>query len=87
MACERPVVATRAGALPEIVGENGGPGLLIPPRDPHALARSIEMLLADPSLRERMGKAARQRILNHFTWEDTARQLEVIYWKVIDAYH
>ncbi len=85
MACELPVVATRAGALPEVVGEDGGPGLIIPPRDSRFLARTIKMLLADPCLRERMGKAARQRILKNFTWENAARQLEATYQKVIDA--
>jgi glycosyltransferase involved in cell wall biosynthesis len=87
MACELPVVATRAGALPEVVGEDEGQGIIIPPRDPRTLARTVEMLLADSPLRERMGKAARQRILSNFTWGNAARQLEDIYRKVIDAYH
>jgi glycosyltransferase involved in cell wall biosynthesis len=87
MACELPIIATRAGALPEVVGEDGGPGIIIPPRDPRTLASTAEKLLADPSLRKRMGKAARQRILSNFTWGNAARQLEDTYRKVIDAYH
>jgi glycosyltransferase involved in cell wall biosynthesis len=87
MACGLPTIATTAGALPEIIGENGRTGLLIPPRDPYAIANAIKRLLADPDLRKRMGRAARERIINHFTWDEAAKKLEAVYQKVIDAYH
>jgi glycosyltransferase involved in cell wall biosynthesis len=85
MACELPVVACAAGALPEVVGDDGA-GILVPPRDALALARAIQGLLKDPGLRLRMGKAARSRVLNLFTWENAARRMVEVYREVIDAY-
>ncbi|TET16338.1 MAG: glycosyltransferase family 1 protein, partial [Dehalococcoidia bacterium] len=73
MACGTPVIATRAGALPEIVGEQGT-GILVPPADPPALAAAIKRLLADKQLRQRMGDAARKRIEESFSWEVAARK-------------
>ena len=65
MAMEKPVVATSAGGVPEIV-ENGRDGLLIPPRDEKALADAINMLLDDPSLRISLSRHARQDVLLRF---------------------
>ena len=56
MACGRPVVGTRAGGIPEVI-EDGVTGILVPPRDHHAMADAIVTLLKDPGLRERMGSA------------------------------
>lgn len=86
MACELPVVATTAGALPEVVGRDGEAGLLVPPRNPSALARAITELLKDAGRCQSMGKAARQRILQTFTWRKTAEQLVRVYTEVIDAH-
>ncbi len=57
----RPVVASHLGALAELV-EDGVSGLLVPPRDPAALARAIERLLSDPSLRMHCVETARARV-------------------------
>jgi glycosyltransferase involved in cell wall biosynthesis len=77
MACGTPVVATRAGALPEVVGEDGA-GLLVPTRDPAALARAILEVLRDPDRRGKMGMVGRQRVERLFTWQRVAgRTLEV----------
>jgi MMP alpha-(1->4)-mannosyltransferase len=73
MACGVPVVATTGGALPEVVGRHGETALLVPPDDPGALAGAIARLLGDAELRARLGAAGRQRVLQHFTWEVTAR--------------
>lgn len=86
MACELPVVATTAGALPEVVGTEGA-GLLVPPRNAHALAQAINYLLENPALRQEMGRAGRQRVIRLFNWERAARQMEKIYREVINAYH
>ncbi|HVJ27690.1 MAG TPA: glycosyltransferase family 4 protein [Vicinamibacterales bacterium] len=56
MACGRPIVATTAGGMPEVV-QDGKTGILVPPRDDRALADGIIRLLKDPALRERMGTA------------------------------
>jgi glycosyltransferase involved in cell wall biosynthesis len=82
MACGTPVIATRAGALPEIVGEYGT-GVLIPPADPPALAAAIKRLLADKPLRETMGEAARKRIEESFSWEVAARKTLEVYEEVL----
>jgi glycosyltransferase involved in cell wall biosynthesis len=87
MACELPVVATTAGALPEVLGPNGETGLLVPPRDPRALADAIDQLLRDPRRCAVMGRSARRRILEHFTWEKAAEQLVEVYREVIGAHH
>ncbi len=54
MACGTPVVATRAGALPEVVGEEGA-GILVPPRDPQALAAAILKVLQDEASQKKNG--------------------------------
>ncbi len=73
MACGVPVVATTGGALPEVVGRDGETGLLVPPDDPEALAAAIGRCLDDPDLRERLGRAGRDRVLHRFTWQVTAK--------------
>lgn len=85
MACELPVVACAAGALPEVVGQDGA-GILVPSRDAQALAQAIQGLLRDPGLRQRMGQAARRRVLHLFTWENAARQMVKVYQEVIHAH-
>ena len=76
MACARPIVATRAGGIPEIV-EDDVNGLLVPPRDAHALADAITRLLKDDEARRRMGDAGLARVRERFTVdrmvEETAR--------------
>ena len=74
----RPVVATAVGGSPEAV-EDRVTGLLVPKRDPEALAAAIITLLRDPARRERMGAAARVRLASVFS-ED-----KIITW-LLDAY-
>jgi glycosyltransferase involved in cell wall biosynthesis len=78
MACGTPVVATRAGALPEVVGEDGA-GMLVPPRDPQALARAVLKILGDDGLRKKMGAAGRQRVEKLFTWKAVAERTVKVY--------
>jgi len=54
-------LATAVGGTPDVLG-SGGFGLLVPPRDPTALARAMHRLLRDPKLRSRLAAAARQRV-------------------------
>jgi glycosyltransferase involved in cell wall biosynthesis len=72
MACGVPLVATTGGALPEVVGDDGVTGLLVPPGDVDALAGTITRALGDPDLRARIGAAGRARVLERFTWRATA---------------
>ncbi len=82
MSCGTPVIASRAGALPEIVGGDGS-GVLVPPANPPALAAARKRLLADGPLRRRMGEAARRRIEERFSWEVAARETVRVYEEVI----
>jgi glycosyltransferase involved in cell wall biosynthesis len=68
MTCERAVVASNTGGIPEAVDENVT-GLLVPPRDEKALAKAIVTLLRDPDLRRRFGQAGRTRVVEEFSVE------------------
>lgn len=58
-ACGRAAVATDVGGVPEVV-QHGRTGLLVPPRDPPALADAVSLLLSDPQQRAEMGRRARR---------------------------
>ena len=62
MAAELPVVACRVAAVPEVVLHDAT-GLLVPPRDPDALAETIERLIREPALARRLGQEGRRRSL------------------------
>ncbi len=83
MAMGRPVVATRAGGIPELV-EDGETGILVE-RNPDALARAINDILEDPILRERMGNAARTRANTRFTAQVMAQNMEQVYQSILSA--
>jgi L-malate glycosyltransferase len=82
MACAKPVVATRAGGIPEVVVD-GETGLLVPPRDHHAMAAAIVHLLADQALRVRMGAAGLARLRRHFTAEVMVEQTVAVYERLL----
>ncbi len=77
-AMARSVVATTVGGIPEVVG-NGVTGLLVPPRNPDALAEKIAALLDDPALRTRLGEAARQNIEKHHSLDAMGERLLKLY--------
>jgi glycosyltransferase involved in cell wall biosynthesis len=81
MACGLPVVSTKIGGIPEVVPE-GKAGFLVAPKNPQELAEKILFLLADDRLRKNMGEAARQRVLDHFTWAKAADRLLGVYREV-----
>jgi glycosyltransferase involved in cell wall biosynthesis len=83
MASGVPLVATTAGALPEVAGRDGETALLVPPGDSGALARAIGTLLDDAALRTRLSEAALQRSRTRFSWEATARATADVYRDVI----
>lgn len=76
-----PVVASRTGGLPEVV-RDGETGLLVPEKDPEALARAILRLLENAELRKAMGQKARAHYLRHFSTESIARRLSELYRRV-----
>lgn len=78
MAAQLPVIATRAGALPEIV-DDGVTGTLVPSRDPQALGRAIEEALADPSRCSGMAEKGREVIRRSFSWDAAADKIIELY--------
>ena len=82
MACRRPVIATRVGGMPEIVVD-GETGLLVPPKDPAALAAAILELTGDREWRRAMGEAGRGRVEEHFEVAEHYRRLESIFDDVL----
>lgn len=84
MACGAPLVATDAGAIPEVAGAHGETALLCPPRDAGAMAAAIGSLLDDDDLRTRIGSAGRQRVLERFTWKSAAEATVAGYRSVME---
>ena len=78
MAYARPVIVTDCGGSPELVVD-GVSGIVVPVRDPDAIAAAIRKLIADPGLRRRLGEAARERIRTQFRIEDTIEQTLAMY--------
>ncbi|MER6591201.1 GT4 family glycosyltransferase PelF [Micromonospora purpureochromogenes] len=76
MACGRPVVCTNVGGVAEAVGDAG---YVVPPRDHTAVAGACVRLLRDASLRARLGAAARDRVLAHFTLDQSIEAYRRIY--------
>jgi glycosyltransferase involved in cell wall biosynthesis len=81
MAHGTPLVATRVGGIPDAL-EDGRSGLLVPPRDPAAMAGAIESLLADPGRRQAMAEAAQQRVAD-FTIDRVAARFADLYDRLL----
>jgi glycosyltransferase involved in cell wall biosynthesis len=78
MAAGLPVVGTRGGGMPDVV-DDGVTGLLVPPRDPAALAAVLRTLLDDPVRRAAMGAAGRARVEQKFSLATTAQAYVAAY--------
>jgi glycosyltransferase involved in cell wall biosynthesis len=86
MAAGKPVVSSKiAGSGMGWVNEDGVTGLKVPPGDAARLAHALTDLLADPSRRTRMGQAARQRFLTHFTADHMIDRLQQLYSELLIA--
>jgi glycosyltransferase involved in cell wall biosynthesis len=86
LACGLPLVCTTGGAIPEVAGRDGEAALLVEPRDAAALATAIKRVLDDGALRTRLGVAARERVLDKFTWTACAKGSAEQYRIIIDQY-
>lgn len=71
-----PVIATRSGALPDMVG---GGGVTVPENDPSGMAEAIRELQQSPTRRRTLAQAARQRVLQEFT-EDVLARKNISFW-------
>jgi glycosyltransferase involved in cell wall biosynthesis len=81
-ACGVPVVATTAGAFPEVIADEET-GILVPPAEAGALADAIAALLADPARRAAMGAAGARRIAEQFSWRVCAQRTALLYEEVL----
>jgi len=84
MACGKPVVASNASSLPEVV-EDGKTGLLANPACVDDFTDQVLRLLRDESLRKRLGGAGRERVLRNFSWDVAARKTLEVYQRVFTA--
>ena len=97
MACEKPVVASAVGGIPEVVVEDET-GFLVPvdqyedapftPKHPEQfaqeLAERINQLMRDPALRQPMGEAGRRRAEELFSWTAIAKRTKALYEKTVE---
>ena len=81
-ACEKPVVVSDVGGLPEVV-EDGVTGIVVPSRDVIAIAAAIERLILDDELRQNMGRAGRERVKRLYDWNDNVSQMIDIYKTIL----
>jgi len=82
MVLELPVIATAIGGSPEQVVP-GKTGFLVPPADSYALAEKLRVLLKDPALRSRMGRAGRERVATELCLDRTMEGITAIYRQVL----
>lgn len=86
MSAQTPIVATCVGGnaelvLPDVTGE------LVSPEDPKELSKTILALIQCPSLLQKMGKSARQHVLDHYTLDSMTDQYQSLYEKLLDDKH
>jgi glycosyltransferase involved in cell wall biosynthesis len=86
MACETPLVVSRTGAIPEVVGPDGECADLVAPGDVAELTAALGTLLDDPERRARMGRAGRERAQRLFSWRAVARTTAAAYERAIEAH-
>ena len=79
MASGTPIVASRAGALPEVVGADGECARLVEPADVHELTSVLGELLDSPRELHRLGSNGRRRALEVYSWESVAAQTVSVY--------
>ena len=86
MACGTPLIVSRAGAIPEVVGPDGECADLVTPGDVGELEAALAALLDDPERRARMGAAGRRRVQELFSWRAVAAKVAAAYEQVIEDY-
>lgn len=79
-ACKTPVIGSNSGAIPEVIGEGG---LVVPERDPKALAAAIAALASDPPRAREMGRSGFEQVQANYTWEHVANRMRDIYVRLI----
>jgi len=75
-----PVVTSKVAAVPEVVGDAG---IYVDPNDPQKIAEAVKELLSNPEKREKLGKLARERVKNSFSYEIRKRKISMIIQEVL----
>jgi glycosyltransferase involved in cell wall biosynthesis len=83
MAARTPMVVSDVGGQRDIF-ENGRSAMIVPPRDPAAMADALEALLRDPARRRAVAEAAHER-LAEFTVERAVERVEDLYWRLLES--
>ena len=86
MACATPLIVSRAGAIPEVVGPDGECAELVTPGDVGELTVALASLLDDPERRARLGANGRRRVDELFSWRAVAATVAAAYEKVIEDF-
>lgn len=84
MSCGVPVVGAAVGGLLDSVVD-GSTGILVPPRDPEAIASAVARVLSDPALARRLGANGRRRAVDLYTWDRVAALTEECYRKLLET--
>ncbi len=84
LAVETPVIATDLEGMPELVTD-GETGLLVPPRNPEALAQAILRVLENPARAKAMARAGRKRVEDHFSLDAKLDRTEALYARLLAA--
>jgi len=73
-ACEKPVIVSNVGGLPEVT-VNGMTGYIVEPKNPEQLAKAIKKLLLDENVRKKMGKNGRKKVIEEFDWNNCVNKM------------
>jgi glycosyltransferase involved in cell wall biosynthesis len=85
MSCHLPAVASNRGSIPELLVDGEG-GILCDPARPEEFVGALLRLISDAALREKFGRANRERVERFFRWEKCARQTALVYETVLEAW-
>jgi len=83
LAVETPVIATDLEGMPELIAD-GETGLLVPPRNPEAMAQAILRVLENPARAQAMARAGRKRVESSFSLEGKLDRTEALYRRLLE---
>jgi len=84
MACGLPVISTELGTGTTFVNIHQQTGLVVPPRDPQALANALNILLANKNLREQLSLTGKQRVSKEFSKELMTERIKKVYYELLN---
>jgi glycosyltransferase involved in cell wall biosynthesis len=80
MACELPVIASRIGGLPEMVGKYG---IYTEPKSPRSIAAALAQVLSNPKKSARMGRMGRRHVIRNHSWDVIAKKYEELFLNTV----